>query len=348
MNSVGSWNETDQEYLLTHLSKFKTELEKKSVLIAGGTGFLGSVLVESLSFLDLKLNLNLKIHVVGRAEENFHKKFSRLQNFHSLKFHKLDLADSPTLTNHFDFVFHSAQAPTYNKGIESNFHELQRVLTSCLHIGQLTAKNRARLIYLSSGAYYGATHCPDDGFKETDLPLIDENQKRNLYCQSKIVCESLLTQLAEENDFGLQIARCFSFVGPQLPLDLPYAASTLFNQIQNGRNLELQGDGSPIRSYMHTADFAIWMIHLMFNPKPADLFNIGSNEPTSIKHLAQTLAGLTTKEAPKFERKANSSVGASSIYFPNTSKIQKELKVPNCLPLKQGLSRTLASAIQVT
>jgi len=61
----------------------------------------------------------------------------------------------------------------------------------------------------------------------------------------------------------------------------------------NGTNVNLWGDGTPMREFLYVDDLASACVFLMNNYAEEDLINIGSGEEISIKDLAKTIAKIT-------------------------------------------------------
>ena len=69
---------------------------------------------------------------------------------------------------------------------------------------------------------------------------------------------------AVEKNLEAKIARCFSFIGPYLPLDGRFAASDFILDALTKNIITVKGDGKAVRSYLYMADLAQWLWVILF------------------------------------------------------------------------------------
>ncbi len=318
------WSQTDQDYLLKNLGPTALLLKNKKILIAGGSGFLGAVVVEALELINSKFDLKLKIVVLSRERNNFDQRFPKST---LIQFLQGDLYDLKPPPDSFDYMIHTAQDP--NEVIDPKLEDdhLLKLTRATEVFARWAARDHAKLIYFSSGAVYGLT---------------DSSYKR-----SKLRSEETVKDLSQKFKFPLLIVRCFSFVGPHMPLHGRFAASQLISQSARGQNLVMQGDGTPVRSFLYSADFAVWIIKMLASEIDRGTYDVGSPEAFSISEMAEVISEICGLTPPQFLGNANTSLGAPSIYVPDVSQTMKDFSLPKPLPLKEAVIRTLAWAKQV-
>jgi dTDP-glucose 4,6-dehydratase len=190
----------------------------------------------------------------------------------------------------------------------------------------------ARLLQTSSGAVYGPAN--GGGIKE-DAPLAP----RGVYGFAKLEAERIV---AGEAGAGLScpIARCFAFAGPYMPFDAHFAFGNFVSDALAGRDIVVKGDGSPLRSFMYSAELALWLLRTLATGRHAEAYNVGSDEAVSVLDLAERIRSLSgTRGAVRVL--GESQAGAGNAYVPDLSKAKRELGLKLKTGLDESIRRTL-------
>ena len=128
------------------------------------------------------------------------------------------------------------------------------------------------------------------------------------------------------------IARCFAFAGKYLPQNAHYAIGNFLADLAEKRSICINGDGSPIRSYLYADDLALWLYELFLRGKAGEVYNVGSEEAVSIRELAEKIAKRTSPPLEVRIKNAPSD-GKAGRYLPSTEKIRRELGLKEPLTL---------------
>jgi len=83
------------------------------------------------------------------------------------------------------------------------------------------------------------------------------------YAAGKLESERLTHEFGLKNNVQTAIARCFSFIGIDLPLQSKFAVSNFVRSALFGDVIEVNGDGSAVRSYMDQSDLARWLLAIL-------------------------------------------------------------------------------------
>lgn len=309
------------------------------LFITGGTGFFGMWLLESLAHANHTLKLGLSATVLTRDLASFQARTPHLQEgpFHWIEG---DVRQFPFPGGSFSHVIHgatSAKAGLYDdqpqEMLDTMVAGTQRVLDFAALAGV------RRLLFLSSGAIYGVqpsdlTHIPEDfpGAPDTLDP-------RNVYGQGKRMAEHLCALHQKQHDIKIPIARGFAFVGPHLPLGTHFAIGNFIGDALAGRPLRVEGDGTPMRSYLYASDLAAWLWTMLLRAPGGRAYNVGSDEALSIHDLACSIAQPRCLEIVQAKQAAPGP--PPTRYVPSIERARQELGLRVRVPLAEAISRTL-------
>jgi dTDP-glucose 4,6-dehydratase len=197
-----------------------------------------------------------------------------------------------------------------------------------------------KFLLTSSGAAYGPqpstmTHVP-----ETWLGAPDPLSPASVYAEGKRTAELLCALYHRNGSLECKIARCWAFCGPHLPLDQHFAIGNFIGDVLAGRPIQIQGDGTPRRSYLYAADLAIWLWTILFRAPSLTPINVGSDQDVSILELAQTVTATLNPETEI--RTAREPVpGAPPLrYVPSIDRARDLLRLDVTVDLAESIRRT--------
>jgi dTDP-glucose 4,6-dehydratase len=333
---------SDLDHVLRHTEGLWEELHGRRIFVTGGTGFLGCWLLESFAWANAKLGLNAEAVVLTRDPAVFRQKTPRLAADPALRFHAGDIRTYEFPPGRFDAILHAATEPSSR--IKAD--ELLRMFDSIVKGTERTLEfarqcGARKFLLLSSGSVYGRQ--PDD------MPLIPEEYAgapdptdiRSAYGTGKRAAEQMCALYSTLYGLETKIARCFSVVGPYLPLDIHYATGNFIRDGLRGGPIQVQGDGMPQRSYLYAADLAIWLWTILFRAPSCRPYNVGSEEAISVKDLAYLVADLFPGSMAVEIAKQPASGIIAERYIPCTARARSELQLEQRIPLQDALRATL-------
>jgi dTDP-glucose 4,6-dehydratase len=99
-----------------------------------------------------------------------------------------------------------------------------------------------------------------------------------------------------------------------------------------------------VRSYLYAADLAVWLWTILLRTPAgaARAWNIGSEEPVSIRQLAGMVANFVTPPLPVEVLGRPVAGQPPQIYLPDTTRARQELGLGQSVALPAALARTLA------
>lgn len=308
-----------------------------SVLVTGGTGFLGSWLVAALDRAGLRLGLGQRLVVLSRAPERV-----PLTSRPGLEIVRGDVRRLPAL-GAVDVVLHGAASSSAPFGVGDGEPRAMAatIVDGTRAVLELAAARSAKILLLSSGAIYGRHHGP---VAEGDLGAPDPMDPRSAYAGAKRLAETLCAAASASGELEAIVARLFTFVGPRLPLDGHFAAGNFVADALARRPIALSGDGTPRRSYLYAGDLPEWCWALLARGVSGRAYNVGSPEAVSIGELAERVAALV--DPPLVVLRPDTAPPPAggerpSWYVPSTARAAVELGLHPRVGLDEALARSL-------
>ena len=312
----------------------------KRVLVTGGSGFIGSHVVEQL--------LTLDAHPVVPSRTGSSTYLASLGN--SVELTHTDLRQrSPTinLMVGIDTVLHLAATVgglAYNIGHSAEiFDANMRVDMNILHAATRAGVNR---VLLCSSACVYPRHCTIPTPEEEGFEGVPDPTNAG-YGWSKRMLEFLGATYADEHGLSVAIARPYNTYGPRDHFDpdrshvIPALILKALEAVDN--EFEVWGDGDASRAFIYVEDVAHGIIETAARHAVADAINIGSNEETPIATLAEmitTLVSQITGHTPTAVFRPDAPAGQPRRKC-DTTKARLLLGLEARTPLIEGLARTI-------
>lgn len=329
----------DLDHILAHTADVWDAVRGESLFITGGTGFVGTWLVESFAWANERLRLNAKATVLTRNPEAFRAKAPIAANHVSVQLLKGNLQDFEPPQDDYPFAIHAATdqiAPSREEPagtFERELNGTRRVL------GFAHQHGVKRLLFTSSGAVYGKQPPELERVREEYPGAPYPTEPGAAYGEAKRASELLCASWAHQFDFDTVIARLFAFAGPHLPLDSNFAVGNFVRDVLAGGPVRIAGDGTPYRAYLYAADMAIWLWHLLVRGESARPYNVGSPEAITIRELAQLIVDTVSPDMTvEVAGKPNANTRPAR-YVPSVERAAKELGLRAIIPLEEQVRR---------
>jgi len=331
----------DLDHVLAHTEGLWEELRGKKVFITGGTGFFGCWLLESFAWANDKLDLNATAVVLSRKPAAFEKRTPHLYHHKAINFLKGDIKDFVFPESSFSYLIHCSVYQQRADGKVNNLSMVNEMLNGTTHVLNLCVKAKVeKMLLISTGAVYGKAPSPSVKISEDFSDSIDPTDSESAYHHVRRMMETLSVIYAEENDFEAKIARCFSFIGPYLPLNGRFAVSDFILDVLSNNSITIKGDGQAVRSYLYMADLVIWLWKILFKGENCRPYNVGSEMPVTIREIAEEFANQSVPPLPVSTLKKSSHGVAPDYYVPDTSRARSELDLRQRIPLSTAIKKT--------
>lgn len=314
------------------------QLHDCQLLLTGGTGFIGRALLRHWE--THPADRPKTVVAISRNPKSFAESFPDLAGAPWLDLRYGDVVQPDTLPKQgFEHVIHAAADSTAGPRL-SPIERYKQIVDGTRHVLDVAVTAGAkRFLLLSSGAVYGSRNSTHPDPDEDDLGSPDPLKPENAYGMGKRAAEHLAALTQREHGIEVVIARCFAFVGRDLPLDVHFAIGNFIRDALSREQITVAGDGTPIRSYMDQRDLSRWLLTLLCQGRAGQAYNVGSEDAITIADLAYLVRDTLAPKKPVYISAQNSSE-LRSRYIPSTLKARRELGLIIQHNLTQSISDT--------
>jgi dTDP-glucose 4,6-dehydratase len=330
----------DREHMLLHTTGLWEALRGERIFITGGTGFVGTWLVEAFAAANRAHDLGATAVLLSRDPSGFAARAPHLARDPAVRLVAGDAVDFRPPDGRFAFVVHAA-TERQNDSSAAPLRSLDRDLAATRRVLELARHaGTRRMLFTSSGAVYGGQPPDLARIAETYAGAPDPADVRSAYGHGKRLSEFACACYAERYGFDAVIGRLFAFVGPHVPAGAGFAAGDFLADVLGGGPIRIGGDGTTVRSYLYAADLAIWLWTLLLRGERGRAYNVGSAQPVTIRQLAEIMVGeLAPGTAIEVAHRALPGA-AGARYVPSIDRAERELGLRVRVPLPDALRRT--------
>lgn len=299
---------------------------RKTVLITGGAGFIGSHTV------DFFLSKGFKVKCLDNLSGGNLKNISHLKNKRDFCFEKGDLLKLDKLKNFIkdcEYVVHFAGIGDIVPSIENPKKYIENNVNGTLNLINFLPINKIKkFVYAASSSCYGLAKTPTS----------EEHTIQTLYpyALSKYMGEQIALHWGKV--FGLKVnsLRIFNAYGTRSRTTGAYGAvfGVFLKQLLESKPLTVVGDGKQKRDFLYVTDVSEAFYKATVTKKNLEIWNLGSGNPQSVNKLIKLLNPINITHIPRRP-------GEPNITFANISKIKKDLNWKPKVSFEEGVKKIL-------
>ena len=299
---------------------------RKTAIVTGGAGFIGSHMVDLLLARDFKVRVI--DNLVGGREQNI-AQHKRNPDFVLERADIRDYEPGAALFQGADYVIHfagigdivpSIERPT--EYISTNVLGTVRMLECARHVGV------KQFVYAASSSCYGLARTPT----REDHPIVPQYP----YALSKYQGEQAAFHWHQVYKLPVNSIRIFNAYGTRSRTSGAYGAvfGVFLKQKLAGKPLTVVGDGTQTRDFLYVTDIAEAFLLAAETGKSGQVWNLGAGNPQPVNRLVELLAGPVVY-IPKRP-------GEPDCTWADSTKIQLDLGWAQKVSFEEGVGRILA------
>lgn len=257
---------------------------KKTVVITGGAGFIGSHLSECLIEQGNKV-VCIDNLITGNLENI--KMLLKEKNF---KFIRHDISKPIDINEKVDYVLHFASPAS---PIDYLMHPIPTLKVGALGthntLGLAKAK-RAKFLLASTSEVYGDPLVHPQS--ETYWGHVNPIGPRGVYDEAKRFAEAITMAYHRYHKVNTRIVRIFNTYGPRMRKNDGRAIPNFICQALKNKSLTVYGNGKQTRSFCYVDDLVRGIVKLM-SSNMHEPVNLGNPNEMSVVHLADQIVRLS-------------------------------------------------------
>lgn len=260
----------------------------KTILVAGGAGFLGSNLCRLL------LDKGNKVICLDNFLTGNRENVADLIENERFKIVEHDICDELHIDDKIDQIYNlacPASPPHYQKNPIYTF----RISTiGSFNLLELAKKNNATILLASTSEVYGDPHQHPQA--ETYRGNVNPIGPRACYDEGKRGAETLFFDYNRMYNTDIKVIRIFNTYGPYMDKDDGRVVSNFIKQALTNEDITIYGEGQQTRSFCYVDDL-IKGIYLMMNSNVRGPINLGNSGEFTIRELAEMVIRITNSDS---------------------------------------------------
>ena len=277
-----------------------------------------------------------KVIVLDNLITGDEKNIDQFMGNTNFEFIEHDIQESIYFDEKLDHIIHLASCASPKAYSQYPINTLKSGSIGTINALGIAKKHNAKFFLASTSEVYGDPQVsPQD---ENYWGNVNTLGPRSMYDESKRFAESATKAYMTTHGIHANIARIFNTYGPNMQIDDGRVVTNFIYQAIKSEDITIYGTGDQTRSFSFIEDTLEGLLRVI-NYKKSDVFNIGSENEITVKHLAETIISLTNSnskivylEIPEDDPKQRK---------PDLTKAKKQLNYEPTYSLEEGLKITI-------
>jgi UDP-glucuronate decarboxylase len=263
-----------------------TKSTNKTILVAGGAGFVGSHLCDAL------LADGHSVICVDNLQTGSRSNVQALENSPRFRLIKADVCDPISVDEQIDQIYNLACPASPPQYQADPIHTMMTSVVGTGNLLRLAEQHGASFLQASTSEVYGD---PEQHPQREDYwGHVNCTGPRACYDEGKRAAETLCFDMLRAGRVDTRVVRIFNTYGPRMSPNDGRIVSNLIVQALKGEPLTIYGTGEQTRSFCYVSDLVRGLVKLMnVDPNPGTPVNIGNPGEFTIGELADLVLDMT-------------------------------------------------------
>ncbi len=262
----------------------------KTILVAGGGGFLGSHLCDYL------INKGENVICIDNLFTGNRKNIEHLIGKENFQFLMHDIIDPLYMDGMKIDQIYNLACPA--SPVHYQFNPIRTVKANTIGVINmlgLAKRQKARILQASTSEVYGDPI--EHPQKESYRGNVNTIGPRANYDEGKRVAETLFFDYHRAHSMEIRVARIFNTYGPRMAVNDGRVVSNFIVQALKGEDITIYGDGKQTRSFCYYSDLIEGLYRLMNAENFTGPVNLGNPGEFTIMELAEKIIKLTESKS---------------------------------------------------
>ncbi len=305
--------------------------QKKTVVITGGAGFIGSHLCDEFTRRGFRV-ICLDNLITGSKDNIAH--LLRKRDF---KFIRHDICKKISISGNVDYVLHFASPASPIDYLELPIETLKVGALGTHNALGLARKKKAVFLLASTSEVYGDPQVHPQ--KESYWGHVNPIGPRSVYDEAKRFAEAITMAYRRTHKVETKILRIFNTYGPRMRINDGRVVPNFIRQAINKEPLTVYGKGNQTRSFCYVSDMVEGIVKLLFSNQAGPV-NIGNPNEFTILELAKIISQIFNAKTKIIYESLP--IDDPKQRRPDIALAQEKLKWQPKIQLKEGLEKTIA------
>ncbi len=257
---------------------------KKTVLITGGAGFLGSHLCDRF------IKEGMKVIAMDNLITGDMRNIEHLFKLPDFEFYHQDVSKYIHVPGQIDYIMHFASPASPIDYLKIPIQTLKVSSLGTHNVLGLARAKKARVLVASTSEVYGDPNVHPQ--PEEYWGHVNTVGPRGCYDEAKRFMEAITMAYNQVHGVETRIVRIFNTYGSRMRLNDGRALPAFMGQALRGEDITVFGDGSQTRSFCYVDDLVEGIFRLLMSDYHLPV-NIGNPTEITIKQFAEEVIKLT-------------------------------------------------------